>query len=723
MGSAAVMLSEALRSQREWTLALDESGSFETGSDDRVVGGVLLPGNAERSDAALGPFRKWCDENISGSLHASEQSDVSAKERLRQAAARAVEECGGLWVFVVADRRDPLELRPSLASYVRLLAATVDLAGRVAASFGVQSLHLRPAQRTTPLVKEAQNRGLIAASPTREGKGRAMSEAEVRGVLEALAREAQGDLLPIPAAASVRADSANTYVGAHRGLLLADIGCNAIYNALALREKAPLATFVEPFAPVILVPQRATSSLRAIDRALRESPAALVRAANLVSVLEANSRGRARNVGDKLALRQGAESCAELIWAEGLRQLVQQGDATARLYALAAQAEVELGRRSGSYEGLARAIDAGWSGQGELATAHRSRLSNRPLAARLWRLTLECANHCGDLATARQSFAAFDATLAAGQSLRLLAEEFEFRNLATVGLQNALPCASEEVASVTTALESQTQALLDFAERARRLVAAPGKPSAPALIDSSLEDQLWSAGVGTEPAWLEPDRELGMTLGTCARSWAFAGRLEDATRTIFAARARFGDSPSDLAINAAHIARIELERARIDPKSAMERRPVLAAALALCGADAFARGPANAPDLNANPGARFAFDIALRALLWAPKPPFPADRFLSWLSDAEFTASWTRGALRSHPSELMARHGAELTRARKMNKASQLLFDLSLDLCSAAAPDSTLARFIPFTQRLRDDPTFQGEGPLGSVLNPSFEYR
>lgn len=724
-------LGEALRQSRDWTLALDESGGFEKGGSDLVLGGVLLPGTPDQTRSPLRYYLDWCRQNLGGKSHAKDVPDA-LKPALRGAAAKALEAAGGTWLFVVADSHDQDELHASLGSYVRLLAATVDLAARLAAYCGVKTLHLRPAQRTIPLspalLNEAIERGLAGVSPHKARptpsnpnpgpQARPMAEAEVRGVLEALAREPRGALPATPASGSVRVTSANRDDAEqveHPGMLLADVGCNGVLYALRERRLTSTA-LLEPFLPGIVVPLRASSKLRHIDRAFREAPAALVRAAKIVAELHADTLGKARNAGDQISLRQGAHDLARSMWAESTRCLVKTPDAAARMHALVALAEIELETFSGSYEGLALALDGGWYGAGTLAAEHRAHVPTRELAARLWHVTFTCANHRGDHVTALRALEGFDQIAAVAHSLHLSAEGLAIRNEAVVARQNAFPCEAQAVGSLASELQRDTDELVELAAAARQSRVPPLPVT---RSDSELELRLWRAGTSGEPAWQPPNRQAGMCLGTSARSHAFLGRFDEALALALQSRAHF-DSPLDLSINAAYIARIELERARLDPKVARERREVLSAALGLCGVTALAGDSDGARHLGERPATRFAFDIALRALLWAPdavKPTF----LVGWLAEDWFVAAVTR--MRSHPTELLTRHGAEVLRARNMAKHAQRLFDVSLELCAAAEPGTTLARFIPFTQALRDDPKFRGSGPPGSLLNPTFEYR
>jgi hypothetical protein len=149
------------------------------------------------------------------------------------------------------------------------------------------------------------------------------------------------------------------------------------------------------------------------------------------------------------------------------------------------------------------------------------------------------------------------------------------------------------------------------------------------------------------------------------------------------------------------------------------------AALALCGAKAFC-DPQRVAELDAatDPGLRFALDIALRALLWAPPAGTSPSEVARRLGSAELRAKFSQGELRSHPTELIARHAAELVR-RHNGPASAVegWFALSMELCEQPAAGHTLRQFRAFTHRLATEPEFVQDGAPGSVFNPTFEYR
>ncbi len=80
-------------------------------------------------------------------------------------------------------------------------------------------------------------------------------------------------------------------------------------------------------------------------------------------------------------------------------------------------------------------------------------------------------------------------------------------------------------------------------------------------------------------------------------------------------------------------------------------------------------------------------------------------------------------AQRSHPTELVARHAAEVLRkAGAAEAAVRAWFELSLAV-SDSAPEGTMRRLGTFTRALAEGSVLTTSAPYGSLLNPSFEYR
>ncbi|HYV43833.1 MAG TPA: hypothetical protein VFA20_03185 [Myxococcaceae bacterium] len=737
--------------KQTWTLLTDESGTFEGKKVDRydeglcwVVGGVLLPGREVQLRDKLQELREWwAGKGETWPPHASEVNDEALRTDLLDHAALAVKRLGGMWLLVVEPVKGQSDKR-DLGRFVRMFGATVDLAARLVAGLGGTALDAVPAQRSLPLTgdraKDAVRRGVgtvierkkpekpgetaPAGDPQPEGRVHAMLSAEVRHALDALAREPRGRLPAWPVLSSVSVEPAYAATS-HPGLALADVGCNFIHRCLSRNASVKLADLVQWLGrgeQPMVVPFAALQHLRDLDRALRDEPPRLVTAGRRLAALE----GDARVAGDdSQELQAGAAACGRWLWKRAVTALAVPPMVDGFARSLAAGAEAQLATRNGAYEGTWHALDEGWAGDGPLASAARAGCDRR-LAARLWRLVLECANHRGDVETASRALSEFEVLLQRGRSQALLAEELEVRNLAVVTMQNRLPCSPEEVAEVSGELDRRTRALFAAAKQAEQ----PGAGDAPVTVEGMEAEEvaLWRTATDMKPVWVTPDRERGMAYGTVARSLAFLGRLDDARGVAMLARSLFADSPFDRRINAATIARIELERARPDagrvPAPAGE---VLRHALSLCGAMALC-DPLRVAALQVtkDPGLRFALDIALRALLWAPPAEWPPVKVAEQLCSQALREQLSRGELRSHPTELIARHAAELVR-RHHGPAEEVSvwFALSIELSDHPGAGHTQRQLAAFTRRLDASPTFvrDDEDAPGSMFNPTFEYR
>lgn len=706
-----------------WTLAIDESGQFEaqsageTASDQHVLlGAVLCPGDAATLDARWTALMKaTCKQlGVSYPPHATELDD-QAREELVRATSADVAALGGQWIFLV----HPLEARGAsdIVLYAKMLGELIDVAARLLVRSGGHKLDVRPAQRTVPLLMKeafrAEQLGLQRGDVTDDGRirVRTTAEAEVRQALEALAREPQGALPKPPQLSSVEALTAGGRK-AHAGVHLADAGCNRVFRAL--RQRGPIGhqDLLAMFSPahVVMLGRDAARRLRALARSLRNSPPDLVSAARELERMSSRERE------SHLAVQEGSRVALAELWSSSLAKLEPHADhAVAR--ALFSMADMHLATKSGSYEGVWRALEDAWVGTGALATRLRSALTDRELAARLWRVTLECANHRGDVESAERAEREFAALLQRGHSLVLLAEWSAVLNLAAVRLQNELPAAPEVHDALVQRLRDNAADLVAAADAAGDVVALamPSPPAHATPPDDADERRLWAA-VGRTPAWSAPDRERGRTYGTAARTHAFLGELDRARELCLKARGFFGDSPFDLRFNASVLARIELERARLGPPA--PPASVLAAAMRLAGCGELEDPGTVAGRVAKDFGARFALDLVLRQLLWTVEEDRRRDKWMRALrkdGDQSLLHALSATELRTHPTELISRHAGELLGS---DPAAQRWFELSLAI-SDAAPSGTIRRFGELTRRLPG----KASGPHGCLSNPSFEYR
>jgi hypothetical protein len=709
-----------------WTLAIDESGRFEPGSTgesaDRehiVLGGVLCPGDATSLDGRWSAtLSKKCRElGISYPPHATELRS-QLRDELATVACSELATANGEWVFIadaIGERGNDVVL------YARMLGELVDLAARLVARRGGHKLDVRPAQRTVPLLPADATRaaalGLERMDSHEDGRVyvRTTAVAEVRQALESLRREAPGLLPQPPALESVEVIAASRGK-AHAAVQFADVGSNRV-RAILGRPSARLDDLLAAFpgTALTLVGRDALRRFRAVDRCIRGTPIDVVSAAR--ELYRATSSERATHV----AIQESSKVALEWLWKSSLDLLSTKAEPSTSqsiAHALYSGAELHLSSKSGSYEGLWHALDEAWAGDSALASGLRQRLTDRELAARLWRVTLECANHRGDVATAVRAEGAFESIVSQGASLALLAERLLVVNLASVALQNSLPAPLEAHAEITSSLRENIETQVAAADLAGDVLALAISTPAPVPTPSipPAEQRLWKA-LGDVPKWAAPDRERGRHYGTAARSLAFLADLDRARNLCIKARLFFSESPFDLRFNAAVLARIELERARISPRR--DPQPLLTAALDLAGCSELDDPGACASLVQRTPATRFALDLVLRKLLWTVVEARERDRWTRALEREgpnSLLHALSTPELHTHPTELIGRHAAELLGP---GAGASRWLALSVAVSNAAPDGSTIRRFGEFTARVFESPT----GPVGCVTNPSFEYR
>jgi len=532
-----------------------------------------------------------------------------------------------------------------------------------------------------------------------------------------------------PRLASVRVASAtgdpNGRKPPHPGLSLADFGCNFVLRLAANRARLDDWPDLRDSVPLI-VSWRHVAVVREVDEALREPIPSLVRA----SEAWARLAGDARPEPKRWPLRaDGARQAAvELLssWEHKLDK--SDGRALGKIAArLALESQHELDRKTGAYEGVWRALQTGWAGQAALASAVRASVDDRELAGLLWRLTVECANHRGDVASAHHAARAFAEVARRGMSLALLTETLRVRNLQCVAVQNRLPAPENEAETIMRELERSVEELRLVADEAGQLVTiadriVPGIEEAddrPEAFAAQADEALWVVLGKGRPQWRGADRERGRCLGTVARGYAFAGRLDEAIDAALRARVCFGADRFDRGFNATVVCRILLERARLTA-GAEQKGLKEAWVLAEIGA---LHDPGQAiAAIRADGSVRFRLDVLLRGLLWA-RPVPGAEVAAKWLKELNLGRRGTLFALLSsgeyvsHPTELIARHAGELAHGEARND----WFDLSLRH-SEHATEGTIRAMGRFTAHLRDGAS-EPVGPPGSVGNPTFEYR
>ncbi|GMU06521.1 hypothetical protein [Corallococcus caeni] len=734
-----------------WTLALDESGNFEAepGREEvLIIGGVLCPGPAEQLASVWEQVLRGACKEVGGDLwppHAVHLPRESRK-RILEALSRELARAGGRWIFVAEPPASRNALR--LAIFPRMFGELVDLSARFAGLYGARQLDVRPATRTLSLTdEEAQNvsrRGIAPRLPPYEfGKDisigaapkvrvRSVAEVEVRHALDALSREEKGQLPGWPSLNSVQASTAE-YGGAHPGVFFADFACNFLHGVLRGGEamegaESPL----DPDArnPPLIIARGGLRRLRGLDRALREGAPDLWQASQLLESLVGDVRGNAPKLSPFRLAREGTVHIAQLLWDKACLVLgadLNPHKAAAMGWGLSGRVQAALAAKTGDYEGTWRALAAGWAGEVPLARLVRGSLGNRELSARMWRQTLECANHRGDVSMGRRAVASFRREMDVGLSFALLSERQQVDNLEQVMLQNCLPAEEDEVGRLLLELEGSASRLVKTADEDGELIALALRQQLVERSTRELEDaaeEALMAALGHAFGWQAPDLERGRFYGTAARSLAFCGRLEDALALGVKARGFFMDSPRDLRFNAAILSRILLEKARLSEGE--HRCPSgLHEALLRAGVEELRKARQSAERIGREANMRFVLDLILRSLLWAPGC-VPSEGWTDVLCDQSpksLFSTLSSGELRSHPTELIARHAGEWLSRQQLHAEARGWFTLSREVCLHSTEGSVLRRLLPFTSWLAEMRADRPQARPGSILNPSFEYR
>lgn len=696
-----------------FTFAFDESGNFDAVADTPlVIGGVMMPGDAAALDARLRPrLEAKCKSlGIAWPPHPNKLASGERAELLGEAIL-LVAEVSGRWLFVVG--RAPPEDESPFARYLHFVRALATMSPRFARVLGGTEIQLENAQRTLMIDRQGL-RDLESAGLSKEAliqhegiRARGLVQADLRSILDA------ADVLPVQSLGVVASESGT----AHAALALADVGCNAIQRG----QSGGYEALVQPWtsrsvsAPWIVRVEDVTAVNR-IDEALLSGH--LVDANELLESLRRDAL--AKPDAPRIASYKAADDLLRL----RLDVLAKTPQSFRMLSALlAADASGRLEMTSGTYEGTWRALAQGFfSNKNPLAVAMRENVNDRQRRARLYRLVAECAHLRGDDVNTERAAARFESELSHGVSLSLLSETAVVRNLRVMAIQNALPASDETIDAVTMELTQATELLRDTVAQAATLASTTSslaESGASALPEE--EAELWTLLGQPAPAAVMYDRVLGRCLGTVARSLAFLGRHDDAVRAALGARSYVQGDAFELRNNATSLGRILLDACRSG--GAAERKSAIEKALRLAGASDLVIREQVLLHLPDAPALRFSVDLLLRAIIFCP---LAVDITLmrSWTADiekgrsAELYEVLTGSALRSHPSELIARHAGEIC----TNDASKHAWlELSREISSAAAENSTPRRLEPFTRALLEGAP--ATGTRGSTSNPTFEHR
>jgi len=408
-------------------------------------------------------------------------------------------------------------------------------------------------------------------------------------------------------------------------------------------------------------------------------------------------------------------------WLSDLRglvlgRLVERASAPDARSATAAMLRATIGEiagivdaRQGDYEAcdevLARFVDPRGGGEASLAELA---LDGDPWAlASAWLVRARVANHRGDAGTATRACQKAVRAARREASVRARVLALEATNLTVVAAQNLWPYVTG-----TPSFQALHDAAVELEREVGRyqaLVTALGEAPAPASREPRL-----TIGAIAEPAADQCDPILGAAYGTLGRSMAFLGRHDDAVSMLLFARAHLL-SPLDRSLNTCFLLHVELDRPRPDPAivgqlfdrvvAVDERAP-----------SAFARRLA-AGDL----GSRFTVDLLLKAMVAGIAVPGATPReWADALSDEQgLLASLAR--VRTHPTELIARHAGELLHAADRRERSAAWLTLGIEVGREGG--GALQRIARFTELLAGTAAAPAGAPRGSIFNPCYEYR
>ncbi len=695
-----------------FTLSFDESGNFDAIADTPlVVGGVLSQGDGSALDSRWkSPLESKCKAlGVGWPPHPNKLASEKRAELLGLAVDTAAE-ATGRWIFVVG--RAPQKNEIPFANYLRFVRALVSASLRFARVLGATELDLAHAQRSLMIdrqgLRDFESAGLSKeALIEHEGvRARGLVLADLRATFDATT-------VAVSSVVVVAADNPD----AHAGLALADVACNALVRTM----NSGYESLVQPWAsrehtaPWIIRIED-IEAMNRIDDALAFG--------HLVLPNEIIEHLRRDAMAKPDAARIASYKAADDLLRLRLDAFAKTPGSFNKLSALlAADARGRLEMKTGAYEGTWRALAQGWfSNKNPLAQGMREKVTDRQRRARLYRLVAECANRRGDVVNAEKAAVRFESELSHGVSLSLLAETLMVRNLRVLATQNALPASDDTIDAVTERLTQATDLLRDTVDQAKALVSLASSLAKNATSDLPTDEkELWTLLAEPVPTAVIQDRELGRCLGTIARSLAFLGRYDDAVRAALAARSHFQGDAFDLRINANVLGRILLDACR--GGGAAERQNVIEKVLRLAGVSDLAMPQQVMLHLVEAPAIRFSVDLLLRAIVFCP---LAVDITLmrAWMADVERGASsqlyrvLSDEKLRSHPTEMLARHAGE-TCTDDASKRAWL--ELSLELSRHAADGSTLRRLEPFTTALLEGRLATGKP--GAASNPTFEHR
>lgn len=452
------------------------------------------------------------------------------------------------------------------------------------------------------------------------------------------------------------------------------------------------------------------ASLRRIPALARERPPRPLALAELVTHFEREGRKPGREVIGEVGAWLG-DHALELFRSEASDR-PEDTQTAETLRATLGQIAGMADGGAGDYEACEKVLRLYWDEdpRGETSILERALGRDHWTLARARIARARIASHRGDPQHAHRSVALARRSAAHESSLRSRLLSLEAALLEAVAAQNQWPFEPGSL-SDARAMEDASTGLEGVIRELRSTLGSEvdePPPDFQPLDLGSLGRELWRN---------VRDPLFGKALGSLGRSWGFLGRHDQAARALLDARSLFVAS-KDRTRCVHHLAHLELDRGPRFNDGLLQRM-----------LDQILPAAARAPEVNlhrlsgGDKAFRFTINLLLKTLLRSRAVPGLDRRTWATAFSAEGTGSWFDEvrSLRSRPTDLLARHAAELLRVSGEEEAAGRWFALGVEVGREGG--ITMQRMAAFTERLWRGGGEDAAAPRGSILNPCYEYR
>jgi hypothetical protein len=414
-------------------------------------------------------------------------------------------------------------------------------------------------------------------------------------------------------------------------------------------------------------------------------------------------RGRASgSVGQSIATTALDKGCT--IITEG----VASRNAENALRELTGQIKGVLTARHGDYEACDAVLTRLWDALLPTESIAQQVLGSEPfLFAESLIVRAHIANHRGNVGVALNALKQATKTLDRENSLRMSFLRFEVSKIGAVAAQNRWPFEINDVDEVAV-MRDFTETFYEILTKENRMIEWLEN----AILPPDEPDPL-----NTNPDNRIRDPFFGGAMGTVGRGFGFLGLYGKAVECLESAAEHFV-GPLDLSLNAHYLLHVELDRPggpdSVRVNTIFNRILPVAERTAEKIAQSIRAG---------NLALRFTLDLLLKAMIWNVAVD-GVDR-TSW-RDALNSCDddgllWILATIHSHPTELIGRHAGEFLRACGNDEEARQWFELGILVAERGG--ETMQRLGLFTRWLLDGHGPDVSKPVGSVLNPNFEYR